>query len=92
MYAFISQIGEGDVSTGNMTGAHDLQLAPSSQPLSQATGTDTVFMADEMYSPNLSISCFICLQHLITVCTVQFLNTQQQKFHVKVKTNVSQNN
>ncbi|XP_070773364.1 bromodomain-containing protein 8 [Enoplosus armatus] len=31
-------IGEGDVSTGNMTGAHDLQLAPPSQLLSQATG------------------------------------------------------
>ncbi|XP_056253323.1 bromodomain-containing protein 8 isoform X1 [Seriola aureovittata] len=31
-------IGEGDVSTGNMTGAHDLQLAPPTQPLSQATG------------------------------------------------------
>ncbi|XP_035521983.1 bromodomain-containing protein 8 [Morone saxatilis] len=31
-------IGEGDVPTGNMTGAHDLQLAPPSQPLSQATG------------------------------------------------------
>ncbi|KAI3373621.1 hypothetical protein L3Q82_022223, partial [Scortum barcoo] len=30
-------IGEGDVSTGNMT-AHDLQLAPPGQPLSQATG------------------------------------------------------
>ncbi|XP_037605699.1 bromodomain-containing protein 8-like isoform X2 [Sebastes umbrosus] len=31
-------IGEGDGTTGNMTGAHDLQLAPPSQPLSQATG------------------------------------------------------
>ncbi|XP_040908328.1 bromodomain-containing protein 8 isoform X2 [Toxotes jaculatrix] len=31
-------IGEGDMSTGNMTGAHDLQLVPPSQPLSQATG------------------------------------------------------
>ncbi|XP_051257131.1 bromodomain-containing protein 8 isoform X1 [Dicentrarchus labrax] len=31
-------IGEGDVPTGNMTGAHDLQLAPPSQLLSQATG------------------------------------------------------
>ncbi|XP_040007265.1 bromodomain-containing protein 8 isoform X3 [Xiphias gladius] len=31
-------IGEGDVSTGNMTAAHDLQLASPSQPLSQATG------------------------------------------------------
>ncbi|XP_061596880.1 bromodomain-containing protein 8-like isoform X2 [Cololabis saira] len=29
---------EVDVSTGNMTGTPDLQLAPSSQPLSQATG------------------------------------------------------
>lgn len=43
MYAFISQIGEGDVTTGNMTAANDLQLAPPSQPLSQATGTDKVF-------------------------------------------------
>lgn len=39
---YISQIGEGDVSTGNMTAAHDLQLASPSQPLSQATGTDPV--------------------------------------------------
>ncbi|XP_044079575.1 bromodomain-containing protein 8 isoform X2 [Siniperca chuatsi] len=31
-------IGEGDVSTANMTGVHDLQLAPPSQLLSQATG------------------------------------------------------
>ncbi|XP_029304378.1 bromodomain-containing protein 8 isoform X2 [Cottoperca gobio] len=31
-------IGEGDVTTGNMTGTHDLQLTPPSQPLSQATG------------------------------------------------------
>ncbi|XP_068571923.1 bromodomain-containing protein 8 isoform X5 [Cebidichthys violaceus] len=31
-------IGEGDVTTANMTGAHDLQLAPPSQPLTQATG------------------------------------------------------
>ncbi|XP_071317103.1 bromodomain-containing protein 8 isoform X2 [Trachinotus anak] len=31
-------IGEGDVSTGNITGAHDLQLAPPTQPLSQVTG------------------------------------------------------
>ncbi|AWP00093.1 putative bromodomain-containing protein 8 [Scophthalmus maximus] len=31
-------IGECDVSTGNMIGAHDLQLALPSQPLSQATG------------------------------------------------------
>ncbi|XP_073335591.1 bromodomain-containing protein 8 [Pagrus major] len=31
-------IGEGDMSTGNMTGAHDLQLCPPGQPLSQATG------------------------------------------------------
>ncbi|XP_072231180.1 bromodomain-containing protein 8-like isoform X2 [Leuresthes tenuis] len=30
-------VGEGDVSAGNMT-AHDLQLAPACQPLSQATG------------------------------------------------------
>uniref|UniRef100_A0A8D3AJA3 Bromodomain-containing protein 8 n=1 Tax=Scophthalmus maximus TaxID=52904 RepID=A0A8D3AJA3_SCOMX len=35
--AFQSQIGECDVSTGNMIGAHDLQLALPSQPLSQAT-------------------------------------------------------
>ncbi|KAM7397964.1 hypothetical protein PAMA_006032 [Pampus argenteus] len=31
-------IGEGDGTTGNMTTAHDLQLAPPCQPLSQATG------------------------------------------------------
>ncbi|XP_070839698.1 bromodomain-containing protein 8 isoform X3 [Chaetodon trifascialis] len=31
-------IGESDVSTGNMTGSHDLQLAPPCQPLSQTTG------------------------------------------------------
>ncbi|KAK2879603.1 hypothetical protein Q8A73_023415 [Channa argus] len=31
-------IGEVDMSTGNMTGAHDLQLSLPSQPLSQATG------------------------------------------------------
>ncbi|XP_054482336.1 bromodomain-containing protein 8 [Anoplopoma fimbria] len=31
-------IGEGDGTTANVTGAHDLQLAPPSQPLSQATG------------------------------------------------------
>lgn len=40
---FIFQIGEGDLSTGNMTGAHDLQLALASQPLSQATGTHCTF-------------------------------------------------
>lgn len=51
------QIEEGDVSTGNITGAHDLQLAPTGQPLSQATGTDTVLMTDQSYSPHLSISC-----------------------------------
>lgn len=49
MFVFISQIGEGDVPTGNMTGAHDLQLAPPGQLLSQATGTDTMFMTDETY-------------------------------------------
>lgn len=38
MCASSSQIVEVDVSTGNMTGAHDLQLAPASQPPSQATG------------------------------------------------------
>ncbi|XP_076606192.1 bromodomain-containing protein 8 isoform X2 [Chaetodon auriga] len=31
-------IGESDMSTGNMTGSHDLQLAPPCQPLSQTTG------------------------------------------------------
>ncbi|XP_059208433.1 bromodomain-containing protein 8 [Centropristis striata] len=31
-------MGEGDVTAANMTSAHDLQLAPPSQPLSQATG------------------------------------------------------
>ncbi|XP_047462841.1 bromodomain-containing protein 8 isoform X2 [Mugil cephalus] len=31
-------IAEGDVPSGNMTGAHDLQLATPCQPLSQATG------------------------------------------------------
>ncbi|XP_034462355.1 bromodomain-containing protein 8 isoform X1 [Hippoglossus hippoglossus] len=31
-------IGDGDVSSGNMIAAHDLQLALPSQPLSQATG------------------------------------------------------
>ncbi|XP_041864017.1 LOW QUALITY PROTEIN: bromodomain-containing protein 8-like [Melanotaenia boesemani] len=31
-------IGEGDVSTGNVTGAHELQLPSACQPLSQATG------------------------------------------------------
>ncbi|XP_030603041.1 bromodomain-containing protein 8 isoform X1 [Archocentrus centrarchus] len=31
-------IADGDVSAGNMTGAHDLQLAPPCQPLSQAAG------------------------------------------------------
>ncbi|XP_068456358.1 bromodomain-containing protein 8 isoform X2 [Clinocottus analis] len=31
-------IGEGDVTSANMTGAHDLQLALPSQPLTQATG------------------------------------------------------
>ncbi|XP_077962853.1 bromodomain-containing protein 8 isoform X2 [Gasterosteus aculeatus] len=31
-------IGEGDVTTANVTGAHDLQLAPPRQPLTQATG------------------------------------------------------
>ncbi|XP_069569439.1 bromodomain-containing protein 8 isoform X4 [Brachyistius frenatus] len=31
-------IGEGDMSAGNMTGTHDLQLAPPTQPLSQASG------------------------------------------------------
>nr|XP_040036372.1 bromodomain-containing protein 8-like isoform X3 [Gasterosteus aculeatus aculeatus] len=30
-------IGEGDVTTANVTGAHDLQLAPPRQPLTQAT-------------------------------------------------------
>lgn len=43
MYASLSQIGDGDVSTGNVSGAHDLQLAPPCQPLSQAAGTDAVF-------------------------------------------------
>ena len=42
LFVFISQIGEGDISTVNMTGVHDLQLASPNQPLSQATGTDTV--------------------------------------------------
>lgn len=63
MFVFISQIGEGDVPTGNMTGAHDLQLAPPGQLLSQATGTDTMFITDETYSPHMSILFFICLQH-----------------------------
>ncbi|CAB1421276.1 unnamed protein product [Pleuronectes platessa] len=31
-------VGDGDVSSGNMIAAHDLQLALPSQPLSQATG------------------------------------------------------
>ncbi|XP_063750405.1 bromodomain-containing protein 8 isoform X2 [Eleginops maclovinus] len=31
-------IGDGDVTAGNLTGAHDLQQAPASQPISQATG------------------------------------------------------
>ncbi|XP_029376070.1 bromodomain-containing protein 8 isoform X3 [Echeneis naucrates] len=31
-------IGDSDVSTGSITGAHDLQLAPPTQPLSHATG------------------------------------------------------
>lgn len=62
LYAFLSQIGEGDMSTGT-TGAHDLQLAPPGQPVSHAAGTDTVFMTDLMYSPILSVSSFICLQH-----------------------------
>ncbi|XP_026226900.1 bromodomain-containing protein 8 isoform X3 [Anabas testudineus] len=31
-------IGEGEMTAGSMTGAHDLQLALTSQPLSQATG------------------------------------------------------
>ncbi|XP_028451693.1 bromodomain-containing protein 8 isoform X8 [Perca flavescens] len=35
-------IGEGDVTTGNMTAANDLQLAPPSQPLSQATEMDVM--------------------------------------------------
>ncbi|XP_068571921.1 bromodomain-containing protein 8 isoform X3 [Cebidichthys violaceus] len=35
-------IGEGDVTTANMTGAHDLQLAPPSQPLTQATEVDVM--------------------------------------------------
>ncbi|XP_071403257.1 bromodomain-containing protein 8-like [Centroberyx affinis] len=35
-------IGEGDVSTGYMTGAHDLQLAPPNLPVSQATGAPTL--------------------------------------------------
>lgn len=38
VYAFISQIGDGD-HMEHGTGGHDLQLAPP-QPLSQATGTD----------------------------------------------------
>jgi len=39
---FTSQIGEGDVTSAHMTGAHDLQPALPSQPLAQATGTDDV--------------------------------------------------
>ncbi|KAM7374314.1 hypothetical protein PAMP_006980 [Pampus punctatissimus] len=35
-------IGEGDGTTGNMTTAHDLQLAPPCQPLSQATEVDVM--------------------------------------------------
>ncbi|XP_039634081.1 bromodomain-containing protein 8 isoform X5 [Perca fluviatilis] len=35
-------IGEGDVTTGNMTAANDLQLALPSQPLSQATEMDVM--------------------------------------------------
>ncbi|XP_031725115.1 bromodomain-containing protein 8 isoform X5 [Anarrhichthys ocellatus] len=35
-------IGEGDVTTANMTGVHDLQLAPPSQPLTQATEVDVM--------------------------------------------------
>ena len=42
VYAFISQIGDGE-HMEHGTGAHDLQLAPPSQPLSQATGTETDF-------------------------------------------------
>lgn len=37
---FLSQIGDSDVSTANITGTHDLQLAQPAQPLSQATGSD----------------------------------------------------
>ncbi|KAF0038332.1 hypothetical protein F2P81_008816 [Scophthalmus maximus] len=40
-------IGECDVSTGNMIGAHDLQLALPSQPLSQATEDKVSGLSEE---------------------------------------------
>lgn len=43
------------MSTGNLTGSHDLQLAPPCQPLSQTTGTDTLLMTDRVDSSHLSI-------------------------------------
>lgn len=47
---FVFQIEDGDVSVGNMTGSHDLQLAP---PLSQASG------ASKFILPGRSI-CLHC--------------------------------
>ncbi|XP_034407031.1 bromodomain-containing protein 8 [Cyclopterus lumpus] len=38
-------IGEGDVISANMTGAHDLQLALPSQPLTQATEVDVMVLS-----------------------------------------------
>ncbi|KAM9331726.1 bromodomain-containing protein 8-like [Pholidichthys leucotaenia] len=47
-------IGEGEVSAGNATGAHDLQLAPPSQTLSQATEVDV--MVPSVAPGNQSVS------------------------------------
>lgn len=52
------QVEDGDLSSGNVTAAHDLQPALPGQPLSQATGTDAAHMGmiDWLYSTLLSIS------------------------------------
>lgn len=48
------------MSTGNMTAIHDLQLAAPSQPLSQTTGKDTLFMAHESLHSCRVSSLFVC--------------------------------
>ena len=61
------------MSAGNMTGAHDLQLAPACQPLSQATGTNTVFghyKDSYMYSASVNLMFYkvsesLCRHHVL---------------------------
>lgn len=61
LYVRIFQIEDPDASAGNMTGSHDLQLTSPGQPISQATGTDTVLITDQSCSSHLNISCLFAI-------------------------------